>query len=98
MRRDDLTSLILVGMLALSAGAGVLLSAWYVRSLGKAQALQWNTAKLQEVLSQAQRNRSIVQAMAAEAVEYSRQNPAIEPILKQFNSGALPAPAQPSTR
>jgi Na+-transporting NADH:ubiquinone oxidoreductase subunit NqrC len=98
MKRNDLTSLMLVGMLALSTAAGVLLSAAYVRALGKAQALQWNTQKLQEVLGQAQRNRAIVQAMAAEAVEYSRQNPAIEPVLKQFNSGALSTPAQPSTR
>ena len=42
-------------------------------------------ARAQEQVNQVQLRLNYAQALATEALEYSRRNPAIDPILQQFN-------------
>jgi hypothetical protein len=56
--------------------------------------------KLQGQLAVANRNREIVRAMATDALEYSKKNPALDPLLQQLELKPKPAApaAKPSTR
>lgn len=79
--------MILVGLLFASAIFSALLATNYffsMRSVRKMQA-QMNAMNLQ---------RSRIQALAQESYEYSKRNPAIDPILREF--GAKPKDAAAS--
>ena len=67
----------LVALLALGALSSVVLAWQYVRYAGQMRVLQTQAESVN-------RNRAVVQALAKDAVEYSAQNPAIDPILQQF--------------
>jgi hypothetical protein len=89
MKNNTLGTL-LVGVLFASA----LLTSWasvrYFFSLREAQRLQAQTIAINN-------NRNATQALANEAIEYSKRNPAIDPILQQFEIKPkptnVPAPA-----
>ena len=87
--------------------AVALISLLFVLSLGCAWCAAWwflGARELQQLKHRYQlmnQTSSAVQALANEAIEYSRRDPSIEPILKQFEviqqRGATspPSPAQP---
>jgi hypothetical protein len=52
-------------------------------------------SRLQAQMNVLQRNQTLVQALSKEAIEYSKQNPTIDPILQQF--GLKPKPTQAPT-
>jgi hypothetical protein len=86
MRKNALTSL-LVGLVALSVLATSGLAFLYVRSVQKLHRLQFQTAM-------ANRNRSLINSLANDALEYSRRNPAIDPVLQSV--GLKPRPGSPA--
>lgn len=100
MKKTDTVTLALVGLLAGLAVASVTLCYRYVRTLSYTHTLQVQGQKLQGQWAAANRSREIVRAMAADAVEYSKKNPAIDPLLQQLDLKPKPgAPAaKPSTR
>ena len=77
---------ILVVVLLLSATANVALCARYVRILNAAQRLQAASVRLQLQTALMARNRSMMQAVAAEAMEYSKKNSAMTALLQQHGS------------
>jgi len=100
MKKTDTVTLALVGLLAGLAVASMYQCYRYVGSLSDAQALQMQGQRLQGQLLDANRNREIVRAMAADALEYSKKNPAIDQLLQQLDLKPKPAApaAKPSTR
>jgi len=95
MRRHNPVGIALVGLLA----AVVLWSGWcafqWYRGAREAQALEFNYQRIN--------NASIaVNTLVNEAVEYSKRNPSIEPILTEYNIKLRPtpsfAPAQPAPK
>jgi hypothetical protein len=74
MRNNALTSL-LVGLVALSVIATASLAFFYVRSVQKLNRLQFQTSVIN-------RNRALINSLASESVEYSKRNPAIDPLLQ----------------
>ncbi len=86
MKNNQLISM-LVGILFITTGmAGFLV-------------FQYHSAhtKFQEIQAEFNNTRALVQAISADAVEYSKKNPAIDPLLKTFNlMPGNPAPAAPS--
>lgn len=73
----------------------------YVRSLNAVLTLQPEALRLQGQVGLIDRNRNIMRAMVADAVEYSKRNPAIDPILLKFDvkpKPSAPAPAKPAAR
>jgi len=100
MKKSDTVILALVGLLAGLAVASVYQCYRYVGFLSDIQALQVQGQKLQALLFEANRNREIVRAMATDALEFSKKNPAIDPLLQQLDLKAKPAApaAKPSTR
>ena len=81
----------LVAILMLSVLANVGFAYRYVHSIGTVQGLQVQTAM-------ANRNLALAQAMAKDAAEYSKRNPAIDPILQSVGISVAPGPEKPSTR
>ena len=76
MKRTPLTT-ILLGVLTLSALASVLLCWLYIS----------NTRQLRSLQSQAtfiNNNRTIINALAADTLEYSKTHPAIDPVLESL--------------
>jgi hypothetical protein len=99
--KSNFVATVLVAVLMVSAVATVGLCYWYVRVLVYAQALQAQGQTLQRQLGVASRNNEIVRAMASDALEYSKRNPAIDPLLQQLDLKPKPsagAPAKPATR
>ena len=88
------TTGILLGLLAFSVSGVMLLSFWYVRLLSKAQALEVQARECQAQLTVVERNRSMMRAVAGEAIEYGKHNPAIDPILEKYD--LKPKPAAPA--
>ncbi len=94
MKNSPLTT-ILLGVLTVSALASVVLCWLYIS----------NTRELRSLQSQANiinNNRAVMTALANDALEYSKKNPAIDPILesvglKPSKSGAT-APAKTATK
>lgn len=93
MKSDPLTTLLSAGLLL-----GVILTAglcyWYVHCLSQLTFLQAQLAEIEQ-------RRAFVQSVAADAVEYSRRNPAIVPTLDALGirpRGATNAPAKPPQR
>jgi hypothetical protein len=76
MKNNLLTNL-LVGLVVLSVLATSGLAYVYVRSVQKLNQLQLQNALIT-------RNRTLINSLANEAIEYSKRNPAIDPILQPF--------------
>jgi hypothetical protein len=84
--RNDLLTKLLVGLVVLSVLATSGLAFLYVRSVQKMNRLQLQAALVN-------RNRALVNSLAAEAVEYSKRNPAIDPVLQSVGIKPKPRPA-----
>jgi hypothetical protein len=82
MKNNALTNL-LVGLVVLSVLATAGLAYIYVRSVQRLNQLQLQTAVIN-------RNRTLVNSLASEALEYSKRNPAIDPVLQSV--GLKPRP------
>ncbi len=85
MRNEALTKL-LVGLVALSVLATSGFAFLYVRSVQKMNHLQLQAALVN-------RNRALVNSFAAEVVEYSRRDPAIDPLLQSLGIKPMPRAA-----
>ena len=84
---------ILVGVLFVCGAMTAAFSFWYFISIKELQRLQAQYVGINN-------NRNAVQSLAAEAVEYSKRNPAIDPILFEFDvksRTAAPTPTTPKT-
>ena len=86
-------SKLLVGLLVVFVLATSALTFLYVRSVQKLNRLQLQNALIV-------RNRALVNSLAAESIEYSKRNPALDPVLQSV--GIKPkgsgAPSQPASR
>ena len=92
MKNSPLAPL-LVGVLLLIGLLTALFTLRYYFALRELQRLQIEYARMTS-------RRNTVQTMANEALEYSKTNPAIDPILFEFELKAkpgTPAPSQPKT-
>lgn len=93
MRNNAVTQL-LVGLVALSVLATSGLAFFYVRSVQKLTRLQLQNAVIN-------RNRGLVNALASDAIEYSKRNPAIDPLLQSVGikpRAAGPGGVQPAAK
>jgi hypothetical protein len=88
MKNSPLAPL-LVGVLLLVGLLTALFTVRYYFSLKELQRLQIEYARMTS-------RRNTVQALANEALEYSKTNPAIDPILFEFELKAKPGAAAPS--
>lgn len=91
MRSHGLTNL-LVGLVALAVLATAGLALYYVRCVQKLNGLQLQAALVN-------RNRALGNALANEVLEYSKRNPAIDPVLQSVgikrSAGSTGAQAAP---
>jgi hypothetical protein len=94
MKNNPLTT-ILLGVLTVSALASVVLCWLYIS----------NTRELRSLQSQANminNNRTVMTALANDTMEYSKKNPAIDPILESVglkpSKSTAPAAAKPATK
>ena len=76
MKTSPLTT-ILLGVLTLSALASVVLCWLYISSTRELRSLQTQAAQINN-------NRALINALANDAVEYSKTHQAIEPILQSL--------------
>ena len=85
MRNNALTNL-LVGLVGFSVVATSALAFYYVRSVQTLNRLQVQTAIIN-------RDRSLASSLAGEVLDYSKRNPAIDPILQSvgMKPGGKPA-------
>jgi hypothetical protein len=88
MMKHNALLMLLVALLAVAVLMTAGLSYGYVRASQQLPALQ-------EQANKVQRNRTLFQSLAADSVEYSRRNPAIDPILQSvgFKRGATNSPS-----
>ncbi|MBM3834442.1 MAG: hypothetical protein FJ403_14465 [Verrucomicrobia bacterium] len=91
MKNNSLATF-LVALLALSVAATAVLSYTYVQSMRRLQFLQAHGNQINQ-------SRQMLQRLVTDAVEYSKHNPAIEPILESVGIHVKPdaAPNGPST-
>lgn len=82
--KSNSLSAVLLGVLAISALASVVLCMMYAASVQKLRALQGQVAAVQN-------NRVLATQLAADLVEYSKRNQAIIPVLESV--GFKPSPA-----
>lgn len=92
MPKRDSLAVLLVGMLFVSAIISVILAVWYGFNVRDLRRLQPQTAA-----SQARLN--LAQALLTETLEYSKRNPAIDPLLQSLNlkTNMAPPPATPKS-
>jgi len=76
--KRNLACVVLIALLFVSASATVLLSVKFFFGVKELQAMQMDVVRASGTLN-------VVQALANESVEYSRRNPAIDPLLYQFD-------------
>jgi hypothetical protein len=88
MKSNAVTNL-LVGLVVLTVVATTSLALYYVRSVQNLNTLQLQTAIIN-------RNRALANSLVAETVEYSKRNPAIDPILQSI--GAKPRAGAPASQ
>lgn len=86
MKNDPLTGT-LVGVLAVSALASILIFYFYV---GKSREMRQNTMQLQMIGNR----RQAINALIADVMEYRKTHPAIDPVLEQ--AGLIPKPGAPA--
>ena len=90
MIKSNPLAVVLVSALFLSALASSWFSLWWFLGAREMQAIEFQNQSLVRVSS-------AMQAIANDAVEYSRKNPAIDPVLVQFELKQRPAaPSQPA--
>ena len=89
LMKKDLVASVLVVVLLLSAISAATLSIQFVRLSSQARGLQAQIDNLN-------RTRTVIQSLANDALEYSKQNPAIDPILFQFGVKQRPAAPAPA--
>lgn len=75
---------VLVVILLLSALANLALCIRYVRTVNAAQHLHSVSTRLQVQTALAARNRSLIQSIASDAIEYSKKNSAMAAVLQQY--------------
>ena len=85
MERNLLTN-VLTGLVSLGALSSLILALLYVNRM---RDLRISQGKIEAI----NRYRAIAQPLAIDAVEYSRRNPAIDPLLQSF--GIKPGSASP---
>lgn len=78
---------ILIALLFVSAVASAACAVLHYRATGQLRGLQRQAMGVES-------NRNLTRALAADAVEYSKRNPAIDPILRSFG---LKQPASPAS-
>jgi hypothetical protein len=91
MIRNNPLSVVLVSVLFLSALSSCWFSVWWFWGARELQGLEFQYQAMQQTST-------AVQSLANEAIEYSRRNPAIDPLLQQFDLKPRqpnPAPAGP---
>ena len=84
MIKSNPLAVVLVSALFLSALASSWFSLWWFLGAREMQAIEFQNQSLVRVSS-------AMQAIANDAVEYSRKNPAIDPVLVQFELKPRPA-------
>ena len=94
MKNNPLTT-VLLGVLTLSALASVVLCWLFISNTRELRTLQFGVATVQN-------NRNVINSLASDAVEYSKKNPAIDPILQSVNlkpgKSAPTAASKPATK
>jgi hypothetical protein len=88
MKHQPWTNLLL-GLVAVSVLATAALAFFYVRSVQKLNRLQFQASVVN-------RNRALVNALAAETVEYGKRNPAMQALLQSVGIRANPSANAPS--
>lgn len=92
--KSNLTTSVLLGVLAVSALASVILCILWLSTVRQSRDLQQKVAAVNQSMEGARR-------LAAEMREYSKRNPAIDPILIKFQVKEATSPSaapQPATR
>ncbi len=90
MIKSNPLAVVLVSALFLSALASSWFSLWWFLGAREMQAIEYQNQSLVRISS-------AMQALANDSVEYSRKNPAIDPVLVQFELKQRPAgTAQPA--
>jgi hypothetical protein len=85
----------LTALFVLSAATALAFSGWYVISLRQLQSTQASLAAVN-------RNKMVARALIADALEYRKRNPAIDPVLQAANlltpslNTNAPAPRPPT--
>lgn len=94
MKNNQLTAM-LVGILFITTGASAWLALRYTSAFHKRQ-------QLAPTLASIHYTEGMISALANDTIEYSKKNPAIDPILKSFNlmpsGNPPPANGRPATR
>ena len=90
MIKSNPLSVILVSVLFLSALASCWSAAWWFLGARELQALEYEFQSLSQTST-------AMQSIANEALEYSRRNPSIDPLLVQFELKPRPAAPAPQT-
>jgi Tfp pilus assembly protein PilX len=94
MKNNPMTT-VLLGVLTLSALASVVLCLLFTTNTRQKNLLQSQATSIIN-------KRTIINALANDVVEYSKKNPAVDPILESFNlkpaKSAPPATTKPATK
>jgi hypothetical protein len=95
MLKTNLLGVVLAGTLALTALATAWLFFSYVQVTRTLPPLQADVLRIN-------RNQAALQGLLGEAVEYSKRDPTIEPLLQSMGirarTNAVPAPAKPAAK
>lgn len=95
MIKSNPLAVVLVTALFLSALASSWFSLWWFLSARELQSLEYQFQSYNRISA-------AMQSLANDAVEYGRRNPAIDPVLNQFDlkpkGAAAPAPTQPAAK
>jgi hypothetical protein len=89
--KDNSFAALLIGVLALGALVTASLSFVYVTNAKKLRTLQFQAAVINQ-------NRAIIRDLVAESVEYSKRNPAMEPIIESVGIKLKGAVSQPNSK
>jgi hypothetical protein len=90
MIKSNPLAVVLVTALFLSALASSWFSIWWFLGARELQSLEYQFQSMSQISS-------AMQSLANDAVDYGRRNPAIDPLLNQFDLKPKPAPA-PATQ
>jgi hypothetical protein len=83
--RKNILPLLLTGLLFISATISIYYAMAYVKTTAELRGLQLQATAIDN-------NRNLVRALANDAVEYSKRNPAINPILQTFGLSSTASP------
>ena len=82
--RKNLLPFVLVGVLFVNAIISAVCAVLYMQRNGELRGLQIQAATVQQ-------KRALTQALANDAIAYSKSNPALDPILQSFRVKGAPA-------